>query len=448
MTGAASPTIAAGANPFNPKVVLGMVVFGFAVFIALLWMIGAGMTDRSANNGEAHVGSKGLTGYAAIAGLLEKQGNVIRRVRTVPLLKDPGLLVLTPPLYSQGKEIAKIIEDRRYIGPTVLVLPKWESYLASAMQAEAKDGWVVIDGMRMPEWVNDLGTYKIDVRQSGNENDKRRIAWNGLGRTGFLPDPREAVIFSDFVGPLVKDGEGNTLAGYWSDYGVYPELAEKAGWSVTEAGKDDDGEAIEPDKGLFPLIIIAEPDLLNNWGASDEGRARVAIDLLRLAAGRDHSTVNFDLTLNGFKRSANLLTLAFKPPFLAATLCLLIAALVAGWRAFLRFGPALAEGRAIAFGKTALVANSAGLVRRSGRLHLLGAPYASLLRERLAQRLALPRGRDPALTEAAIDRAQSARDPQSKPFSRVAADLRAARKATDLLRAGQALKAIERMLTR
>ena len=67
MSGAASPPIAAGTNPFNPKVVFGMVVFGFAVFVALLWMIGAGMTDRSANNGEAHAGSKGLTGYAALA---------------------------------------------------------------------------------------------------------------------------------------------------------------------------------------------------------------------------------------------------------------------------------------------------------------------------------------------------------------------------------------------
>ncbi len=448
MSTAASPAIAAGANPFNPKVVFGMVVFGFAVFVALLWMIGAGMTDRSANNGEAHVGSKGLTGYAALAGILEKQGNTVRRVRTQPLLKDPGLLVLTPPLYADGKEIAKIIADRRYIGPTMLILPKWESYPASAIEAESKEGWVLIGGMQKPEWIKDLETYKIDTEQTGDEKDKRHIGWTGLGRTGFLPDPRKQVVVSQFVAPLIKDDAGNTLAGYWSDYGVYPELAEKAGWAVTETGTDDNGDTIEPDKGLHPLIIVAEPDLLDNWGTSDEGRTREALQLFRLAAGHDHATINFDLTLNGFKRSANLLTLAFKPPFLAATLCLLIAALVAGWRAFLRFGPALAEGRVIAFGKTALVANSAGLVRRSGRLHLLGAPYAALLRERLAQRLALPRGADPAVTEAAIDRAQAARDSQSKPFSRVAADLRAARKPTDLLRAGQALKAIERMLTR
>lgn len=448
MSGSAATPIAAGANPFNPKVVLGMVVFGFAVFVALLWMIGAGMTDRSANNGEAHAGSKGLTGFAALAGILEKQGVVVRRVRTIPLLKDPGLLVLTPPLYSGGKEIAKIIEERRYIGPTMLVLPKWESYLASAMQAESKDGWVLIDGMHLPEWVKDLGTYKIEAKQSGDEKDRRHIGWEGLGRTGFLPDPREQVVASDFVAPLIKDDEGNTLAGYWYDYGIYPELAQKAGWPLAEAGKAENGDPIEPDKGLFPLIIVAEPDLLDNWGTSDEGRTRVALDLMRLAAGPDHKAVNFDLTLNGFKRSANLLTLAFKPPFLAATLCLLIAALVAGWRAFLRFGPALAEGRAIAFGKGALVANSAGLVRRSGRLHLLGAPYATLLRERLAKKLSLAHGTDPATTEAAIDRAQAARDPLAKPFSRVAAELRSARRPTDLLRAGQALKEIERMLTR
>ena len=165
-----------------------------------------------------------------------------------------------------------------------------------------------------------------------------------------------------------------------------------------------------------------------------------------LASAGAPRRVTFDLTFNGFARSPNLLTLAFTPPFLAATLCLLIAALLVGWRAFLRFGPALAGGPAIAFGKRQLVANTAGLVRRSKRLHLLGPPYAVLVRERLVRALGLPHRADPVAREAAIDRALAMRAPGSLPFSKAAAALRHARGPAELLRAAQALHAIERTL--
>ena len=429
----------AGANPFNPKVVLGMVVFGAAVFIALLWMIGAGMTQGSRNDGRAHVGSKGLTGYAALANLLEQEGHALRRVQALPLLKDPGLLVLTPPAYGEGKAIEKILDERRYVGPTVLVMPKWEAIPAKFLQLDAQDGWVVVSGTQSPDWVKDLGNYKVALKLAGKEKGPAP-RWEGLGQSGAMPDARVQAIVSDYVAPLVTDAAGNVLAGYWHDHGIYPDLAAAADYAV-----EDDEDA---DEGLFPLLIIADPDLLNNWGMADEGRMRTARELIRLADGEDRGTINFDLTLNGFKRSPNLLTLAFQPPFLAATLCLLLAALVAGWRAFRRFGPALAEGRAIAFGKRALVANAAGLVRRSGRIHLLALPYAALLRDRLVRTLGLPRHAEPAETEAAIDRALAGRDADAKPFSHAAAQMRNARRASDLLRAGQALHDIERTLTR
>ena len=172
----------------------------------------------------------------------------------------------------------------------------------------------------------------------------------------------------------------------------------------------------------------------------------LAVRLIEIAMEGKRLPVSFDLTLNGFARSANLLTLAFTPPFLAATLCLLIAALAVGWRAFLRFGPARQGTRAIAFGKRALIANAAGLIRRTRRLHLVAAPYADHARERLAKALALPRLADVAATEAAIDRALAARAGNSAPFSQIAARLRAARRPHDILEAAQDLHSLERTL--
>jgi hypothetical protein len=193
---------------------------------------------------------------------------------------------------------------------------------------------------------------------------------------------------------------------------------------------------------------VFDADLFNNYGMSREPNARLAEQIIRASLNGEAKTVAFDLTLVGYGRSPSLLTLAFTPPYLAATLCLLLAAAVALWRAYRRFGPPLLAGQSIAFGKRALVSNAAGLIHRARRLHLLGTPYADSARERLAKSLALPTRLDHVSAEAAIDRALAARSPGSAPFSAVAANLRAARRPSDLLRAARQLHALERTLTR
>ena len=116
------------------------------------------------------------------------------------------------------------------------------------------------------------------------------------------------------------------------------------------------------------------------------------------------------------------------------------------WRAYHRFGPPLLAARSIAFGKRALVANAAGLLRRAKRLHLLGGPYADAARERLVKALALPARLEPEAAEAAIDRALAVRAPDAQTFTAAAADLRAAKRPRDMLRAAQRLNSLERIL--
>ncbi|MFM5930911.1 MAG: DUF4350 domain-containing protein [Novosphingobium sp.] len=430
---------AVGASPFNPRVVLGMVLFGALIFLALLWMIGAGWTQRPANNGEAHASGKGLTGYAGLVRLLEKQGYPVSTVRNQNGLQANGLLILTPPHYAEGEKIAKIIRERRYVGPTVLVLPKWQTMNAQ-MEAGLKgekvgQGWVTITGAMPPSWTDDLKDFGI--KAFVDEDGSERPVWKGLSRSGPLPDGRVQTARGDSLTALIVNENESTLAGFIADDGYYPDLAAAA-----------DTESLGENEDIYPLIVVAEPDLLNNWALADRGRAMVALDLVSRAMSGRRDPVAFDLTLNGLGQQPNLLTLAFQPPFVAATICLLIAALIAGWRAFRRYGPALSEGRAIAFGKRALVANSAGLIHRAGRLHLLAAPYATLVRERLARKLALPRALDNDATEAAIDRALAARDGSAEPFSHAASRMRAARGPGDLLRAGRSLYALERILRR
>ena len=427
-----------GGNPFNPRALLALVVLGTALFIGLLYMIGSGMNSGSTNDGGGHAGGKGLNGYAALADLLERRGYTVSRARSKARLDDPGLLVLTPPLYGDAGKLSEIIAMRRRTGPTLLVLPKWVTIPANAAtgQAKARKGWVVIGEGKVPSWgnaINEVGSLDLKIDSLHGESAR----WHGLRRDGALAAPQAAqTMTSGSLVALVRDGNGQMLAGYLDDSGIYPELDADAGVSASTANNAD----------LQPLVIVAEPDLLNNYGMADRDRAMLALALIGSAMEHKHLPVSFDLTLNGLARSANLLTLAFTPPFLAATVCLLIAALVVGWRGFLRFGPPRSGVRAIAFGKRALLANAAGLIRRTRRLHLVGAPYADHSRDRLARALALPRVADAAATEAMIDRALASRVGSPAAFSTAAARLRVSRRPADIVKAAQDLHSLERTL--
>ena len=420
---------------FSPRAVLGLVLFGGLVFVALLWMIGTGMTTGSDNNGGAHIGGKGLNGYAALGDYLERRGFTVRKSRNEATLDDPGLLVLTPPAGAEGQNLREIVDKRRYIGPTLIVLPKWLA-MGTGQSPGAKKGWVQLAATETPRWAGFLDEIAIALApvQTGG-----KARWAGTELSGELPQAGQVLSGQGkILVPVVAVAQdGRTLAAFLGDDGIYPALDKLALDGLESRGSD---------KALQPVMIVFEPDLLNNYGMAKQENALLAEQLFRALGRTGGSQIQFDLTLNGLGRSANLLTLAFTPPFLAATLCLLLAALVVGWRAFLRFGPARQETREIAFGKQALVSNTAGLIRRSGRLHLVTVPYADHVRERLIRKLSLARQADPAQAEAALDRAVHTRLPGHEPFSALAARLRGARRADEIVKAAQNLHSLERML--
>ena len=426
-------------SPFSPAAVLGLVGLGTMLFVALLWMISAGMVHGPLNDGGAHGASKGLTGYAALAQLLERQGWDVATGRNEADLAGPGLVVLTPPAEADGRDIARIVDRRVHQGPTLVILPKWTAVpLGNGARAPgAKAGWVSVVGTAPPEWKGflDQVTVRIAPLRSGR--------WYGAAGEGPLPKPDTVLSGTgDSIVPVVAGvGDGRMLAGYLADGFPHPALDAMAVIPHQPVADSEDARS-------WPTVIVFEPDLFNNQGFARREVAGLALSLVRAAGESAPRQVTFDLSLNGFARKPNLLTLAFTPPFVAATLCLLLAALLVGWRAFLRFGPALAGAPALAFGKRQLVANAAGLVRRSKRLHLLGPPYAALVRERLVRALALPHRADPAAREAAIDRALAHRAPGSEPFSAAAARLGAATRPAETLSAAQALHQIERNLER
>lgn len=413
---------------FSRTGALVLIGAGFALFLALIALIASGAEfGGDTNNGQAHAASKGLNGYAGLVQLAERQGYTVTRSRSPADLETADLLVLTPPAAIDVEELAALLKRREQLGPTLVILPKWDATppppnLPDEARAKFKPGWVMLTGADAVDWSAELpAPYGFKHTKETLKKDEEP-GWEGFGVTGELPT--RTILYAD-AGTghevLIADGAGHTLA-----FTV-----------IGEPGTDFYDNA-------HLTIFVADADLMNNYGLGDAARAKAALALVdQLSYDGEIEAVTFDLTLNGFGAAENLLTLAFRPPFLAATLCLLMALLIVGWRAFQRFGPAATgAGPAIAFGKQRLIANGAGLIVRARRLPLLAAPYAALSARRIAERLGLARA-----DVAAIDAALAHRLPDEEPFSHRAARLESATKPGEILGAAQALDVLTSRLS-
>lgn len=428
---------------FSRGTTLGVVLIGALAFITVLYWLGTG--GGATNNGGGHAAGRGLNGYAALAAMLEADDITVHRARSKDALRQSGLLVLTPPANAKGSDIAEIVAARRMIGPTLIVAPKWVAF-PDFSNPLTKRGWTRINGTRPPEWKGYHDDVSLDFVSGAAHGWTGSSAFADL--RGPLPDDK-TVQYGTGPGleALVETQGGRTLAGYLSGDGSNPALERWIGMGRHADADPGEEDANDDFARSYPVVLVFEPDLLDNWGLANKQTGLLARRLIFAAADGRPAQVTFDLTLNGLGASRNLLTLAFEPPFLAATLCFLMALLAAGWRSFNRFGPARAAAREIPLGKTVLVRNTAGLIRRAGRLRLIAGPYVDAARERLVHVLGLPRGRPPEETDAAIDRLQARLDTTGPRWSELAARLRAARGSTDVVQRAAALQRLERDLT-
>ncbi len=399
-------------NPFKRTTIIIMFAIGFAAFVALLYGLGAGDRLSSGNNGRAHGASNSLVGYKALANLLEKTGREVQLSRNAAGIDKPGLLIITPNAYAEADKLSEVIQERAYVGPTMIILPKWEVATTNLVGMESKKGWarrlgiVASDsGVRMLSDIVDieLQTIRPEADEKSNEGkseaviaserqsteskfNRSEIAVSAVGDPIPVPDIH-ITMTGDYIRKIVEDPENEeALIAYVDDGGIYESLE----------GLDPSGLSAEDeiDAAYYPVVIVADADLMNNTGMGNERIARHAYDLITALEAQTDGPIIFDLTFNGLGSSDNLLTLAFKPPFLSATICLIIAALAAAWMAFNRFGPPVRESRSINFGKTALVNNSAGFIHRMQREHLVANPYGEMIRSEVINAIGLSPGAD------------------------------------------------------
>jgi hypothetical protein len=387
-------------NPFNPRLVYGLVAAGILAFGALVLMIAygpplrepGGQVDRAQMLSPSAVGYKGLT-------------QLVGRLRRTRIISNPGdlddedLFVMAVGESTRQEDI-DWVRSRRGARATLIILPKWTT---------ARHG-------RRRDWVSLIGP-------GAGEGAARAL---GIElRRGQRPRPGQAAEGTDIL-------EGVTIP-----IPAFPQVIQ--GPDVFPLVALPDGGALVARVGEEPFYVVADPDLLNNHRLGDPNVARAALDLLDGLNMSDTAGINFGTfsdAAEGARQQPSLIRLAVEPPFLAMTLALIVAALLAGLHGAVRFGQPRREGRAIALGKAALVENSAGLIKLARREAALGAAYADFVRQDTARAVGAPPALSGEALDAYLDRLSKGDGPK---FTILANDVVWARDRHELVAAARAL---------
>lgn len=340
---------------FRGRTVALLLAIGIAGFVGML-LLGAYAPDlRSGRNGGAHALSNAVTGYAALVKLAEATGRHPRILRDARQFDTEDLLVLTPE--SSATNVTAAMEARK-TKPTLFILPKWRT-----VPDGDHPGWARYRGL-LPLF-EPVGVLAPEIRFTMRQyRSGGGLLTSNLGFGRFwAPRPLQVIT------------------------GLEQGSAKRRMTSLLTDGR---GGTVLAQVGEGPFYVLADPDLLNNRGLKALDQASAALTLLDWMNSTGASGIAFDVSLNGFGHSRSPLKLLFDPPFLAMTLAIVAVLLLAGFHALGRFGPVRPRERAIAFGKAALVDNSALLIRKAGREAQLGGRYAAAIRERAAHAFGAP----------------------------------------------------------
>jgi hypothetical protein len=357
-------------NWISGGVAVGLVVVSALAMVAFLALSAYAPQFRTETGGRPNVLSKSAIGFAGIRVMLEETGTVVEVNRGHERLAGGGLLILTPDATSSGPSVAALAAGG---APVLIVLPKWvlvPDYLRS--------GWVrkvwAFDPTLVAAVLKGLDESATVVRPGEPDNGKAKE--KPFSAKPKAEKPVEVVITSTpSFGPspyppkLTIDGFQTVAGKKWA--------------AVLTDGK---GHAVLAQLRGTNTFVLADPDLLNTAALKNERVAAGALTLISRLPGSKNEVV-FDVTLAGFDAKRSLLRSVFGPPFLAATLCALLAAALMAFRAMNRFGSPREEERSFAFGKRSLADNTASLIRVMARGPGMAPRYAAAVRRLAAKTL-------------------------------------------------------------
>jgi hypothetical protein len=340
---------AGGETPrtFSARMVAALVLISAFSLLAVMALSAYAPELRSTDNPEANAFSKSAIGFSALLRLLQDCDIPVKisRGATHEQISQASLTILAPTLANSAGQL----REAGLPGARLFILPKW-----TAMPDPLRSDWVMkvstLEAKLITGNILDPLTTKSALsRRAGNV----RIALKAP-----LPS------FHPEIPP--KTGKIDSLQTI-------------SGPGLSTLVRDAKGDAVLAQIAGTQTYILADPDLMNTQGIHDLSTARAAIALIQqMRVG--NGPVVFDVTLNGYGSSPNFFGLAFRPPFLGATICALLTAFLIGLHAMSRFGTPAAPPPAFALGKEALAGNTADLIRVMGREPAMARRYAQVTR--------------------------------------------------------------------
>jgi hypothetical protein len=327
----------------TPKMLAGLLIVSAFSLLAFLILNAYAPDLRAPESDEANALSKSAVGYAGLHILAEHSGVPASLSRDPNICGNCGLTVLAPQSFGNPHELAKAARSE----PCLIILPKWLT-----ASDPTHDGWVMKIATMPPAGVehvlSELVT-KPKISQVTNSGNVTLQAVDVRFKDDIPKSPtiidRLQTVFGENLVPIIADSRLKGLL-----------LAVRG----------------------TQIYILSDPDFANNSGLHDRATALLAYNLLRkLRVGS--GPIKFDLTLNGFRSSPSLLRAVFSPPFLGATLCAIVAAVLLAFHAVNRFGTPQLGDRPFAFGKRALADNTATVITLLHREPSTAPPYAQAM---------------------------------------------------------------------
>jgi hypothetical protein len=341
MTGSAGNSL-----PLVPlRLAIGIVFIGILSFFAFFALLAYTPEFRDDNDGGAHALSGSAIGFAGLRIFLLDAGipTAVDRGR-LHNFAVPSLAVQTPGPETPDSELYALAHPE----PRLVILPKW-----LAVGDPLQRGRVVKAGS--------IGTSSVVALLKSFSATSRISRARGTSvpalQTG---SPKGDIVLPKKLQPI---DSLQTLAG--RDW--IPVIVSAHGGMVLAKLQ------------YSHTYVLADPDFMNTHGLGDLATAGMALSIVRAIRVGD-GPIGFDVTLNGFRQTPNLLRDIFAPPFLGATLCAILAALLLALHAVSRFGSPVAPPRVFALGKLALIENTVQLIHMMHREPRMASRYAAVAR--------------------------------------------------------------------
>jgi len=337
-----------------------VVLCAMAGVVALVWLVLSLRGKSSLGHPDAigpTVFSKSAIGHAAFFGLLDDlEFPVTSSVAGSGGHLEPGsLLVIAEPRSDSGTldEVrAMLIADA-----VVLALPK------RVGDADRK----------RPNW---LGHDEI-------------LSSEDVTRVLRLVDGQASIVRVESFGPLAASrlGAGEPVihrAQLIRSSSIKPLLASPDGVLIGEYTR----------RGR-KVVVLADPDLISNFGLPQGNNATIAVRLIEYSRhGRDGMIV-FDEFIHGFAdRPFHILGILFQFPFALVSVQIAFAVVLLFWAASARFGTPPEMKPGIAAGKRSLIETGARLLDRAGHRFGLSQRYFEAMIRHAGRQAHAPRGLD------------------------------------------------------